>query len=135
MRPEAILETALYVTDLNRAAVFYGEVLGLEEVSRGADRHIFYGVGPGMLLLFVAEVTKTPSGPIPVPGHGAYGEGHVCFRVPGDELEAWADRFDVEGIEIEADFHWPNGARSIYVRDPDRNSVEFSEAMLWGRPV
>ena len=26
---------------------------------------------------------------------------------------------------------WPNGARSIYVRDPAGNSLEFAEPALW----
>ncbi len=132
--PEAILETALYVNDLSQAAAFYGGVLGLEEVTRADGRHLFYGVGPGMLLLFRAEATQVGGGPLPVPPHGAAGEGHVCFRVPAEDLDGWAGRFGAEGIDIEADFHWPNGARSIYVRDPDCNSVEFAEPKLWGRP-
>ena len=40
------------------------------------------------------------------------------------------------GVAIEADFRWPGGdgvpgARSIYVRDPAGNSVEFAEPRLW----
>ena len=132
--PEAILETALYVDDLDRAAGFYGGVVGLKEVTRAEGRHLFYGVGPGMLLLFRAEATRVGGGPLPVPTHGAAGEGHVCFRVPAQDLDGWSAHLSAEGIEIEADFQWPNGARSIYVRDPDCNSVEFAEPKLWGRP-
>lgn len=33
---------------------------------------------------------------------------------------------------IEADFFWPNGARSIYFRDPSGNSIEFAEPSIWG---
>ncbi|MEM9708811.1 MAG: VOC family protein [Pseudomonadota bacterium] len=133
--PEAILETALYVADLDEAARFYGDLIGLEEVTRAPGRHLFYGCGPGMLLLFVAEATEVPGGPLPVPPHGARGEGHVCFRVPPEDLDGWAAHFEGQNIEIEADFRWPSGARSIYVRDPDRNSVEVSEPKLWGRPL
>jgi catechol 2,3-dioxygenase-like lactoylglutathione lyase family enzyme len=35
------------------------------------------------------------------------------------------------GVAIEADFRWPNGARSIYVRDPAGTSVELAERPLW----
>ena len=41
-------------------------------------------------------------------------------------------RLESFGVEIEADFEWPNGARSVYVRDPDGNSIEFAEPKLWG---
>ena len=30
-----------------------------------------------------------------------------------------------------ADFQWPNGARSIYFRDPAGNSIEIAEPRLW----
>ena len=35
-------------------------------------------------------------------------------------------------IPLDAEFDWPNGARSLYVRDPSGNSVEFAEGHLWG---
>lgn len=135
LRPEAILETALYADDLEAAAEFYARVFGLEEVARVPGRHVFFGVGPGMLLIFNPEATEKPSGSgLPVPPHGARGPGHMCFRVPGEELDAWAGHLAAQGVEIEADFEWPNGARSIYLRDPAGNSVEISEARLWNRP-
>lgn len=133
--PDAILETALYVTDLDAASAFYSDLIGLEEVLRVDGRHLFYGCGPGMLLLFIAEATRAATTDLPFPTHGAVGEGHMCFRVPPEDLQPWADYMEANGIEIEADFEWPTGARSIYVRDPDRNSIEFSEPKLWGRPV
>lgn len=133
-RPQAVLETALYAADLDAAEDFYGRVLGLEKVGRVGERHIFYRCGRGMLLIFNPEETRTPpNNPgLPVPPHGASGEGHMCFSAEADRLDALAARFGREGIAIEADFRWPNGARSIYVRDPAGNSVEFAEPKLWG---
>jgi len=81
------------------------------------------------------DATEQPGGRFPVPPHGARGEGHVCFRVPRAELDGWAAHLAAHGVAVESDFEWPNGARSVYVRDPARNSVEFSEAALWGRPT
>ena len=133
--PEAILETALYVGDLDAADAFYAGVVGLDEVLRVPGRHIFYGCGPGMLLLFQPEATQEASGPFPVPTHGAKGEGHMCFRIPRDDLDGWVPHLTAQGIAIEADFEWPTGARSIYVRDPAGNSIEFAEPKLWGRPT
>ena len=134
LKPEAILETALYVTDLDAAHQFYAGILNLEEVLHVPGRHRFYGCGPGMLLLFVSEATRQASGPFPVPTHGADGPGHMCFRVSSEALDAWRAHLEANGLDIEADFKWPTGARSIYVRDPDNNSVEFSEPLLWRRP-
>ncbi|MCH2075411.1 MAG: VOC family protein [Rhodobacteraceae bacterium] len=135
LKPDAILETALYVSDINAAHAFYGGILNLEEILHVPGRHRFYGCGPGMLLLFVAEATRVASGPFPVPTHGADGPGHMCFRVSRDALDAWRSHLEDNGLEIEADFEWPTGARSIYIRDPDQNSIEFSEPLLWNRPL
>ena len=129
-----VLEAALYVDDLAAAEGFYGGLLGLEEVIRRPPRHIFYRAGETIVLLFVASETRRPpaeGAALPVPPHGAEGAGHLCFNVPGAALDAWRARLEGAGIAIEADFRWPNGARSVYVRDPAGNSVEFAEPKLW----
>jgi catechol 2,3-dioxygenase-like lactoylglutathione lyase family enzyme len=132
--PPRVLETAVYVDDLDAAEAFYGALLGLEKVGRVGDRHIFYRCGQGMLLVFNPEETRIPprDDALPVPPHGSVGEGHMCFGCDGTQLEALAALFAREGVEIESDFRWPNGARSIYVRDPAGNSIEFAEPRLWG---
>ena len=53
------------------------------------------------------------------------------LRSARDDLDRWRAHLEGEGIAIEADFNWPNGARSIYIRDPAGNSVEFAEPALW----
>ena len=88
-----------------------------------------------MLLIFnPAETAKPPTDPVlPVPPHGARGPGHLAFAATGRELYRWRERLVAAGVAIEADFRWPgSGARSIYVRDPAGNSVEFTERRLWG---
>lgn len=130
-----VLEAALYVDDLDAAAGFYGGVLGLEQVIRHDPRHVFFRCGSAVVLLFRAEHSRIApaAGALPVPPHGADGPGHLCFSVPGPSLDAWAAHLTRAGVGIEADYHWPNGARSIYVRDPAGNSVEFAEPKLWER--
>ncbi|UNK37947.1 VOC family protein [Shinella sp. H4-D48] len=130
---EGILETALYADDLDAAEAFYGELLGLQKITRQANRHVFFRCGPGVLLIFNPHETiePPPLHAFPVPVHGARGPGHVCFRVPGPELDFWVQKLVEAGITIEADFHWPNGARSIYFRDPAGNSLECAEPGLW----
>jgi catechol 2,3-dioxygenase-like lactoylglutathione lyase family enzyme len=134
MRPDAILETALYAADLDAAEAFYGGILGLARVARVGERHVFFGLGGAMLLVFNPAETERPphDSALPVPAHGARGPGHVAFRATAEELDGWRERLAAAGVAIEADFRWPNGARSIYVRDPAGNSVEFAEPGLWG---
>lgn len=134
-RPDGVLEAAVYVDDLDAAEAFYGGVVGLDVVIRHPTRHVFFRCGETIVLAFNAAETRHPAkdGDLPVPPHGAEGEGHVCFRVPGATLDDWAAHLAQSGVTIEADFTWPNGARSIYVRDPAHNSVEFAEPKLWGQ--
>ena len=133
MQPKAILETALYAPDLEAAKAFYGGLLGLPVIAEVAGRHVFFRVGAGVLLVFDPGATEVPSGnpALPVPVHGARGPGHVCFAASRTEIAGWRERLAAAGVAAEAEFDWPNGARSLYVRDPAGNSVEFAEPGLW----
>lgn len=132
---EGILETALYVDDIDRAEAFYGTVLGLKTVTRAGNRHIFFSLGASILLIFNPDETEKAAGPgaLPVPAHGARGPGHACFRVSPERMDAMAARLEAAGVAVEADFRWPGSeARSLYFRDPAGNSLELSEPALWG---
>ncbi len=129
MRVTHILESCLYVTDLDRAERFYREVLGLPVYSRGEGRHIFFQLGNGMLLLFRAEATEQAGGM--VPAHGARGPGHLAFAVPREALPSWKAHLQARGVSIEAEVTWPVGGISIYFRDPDGNSLELASPAIW----
>ncbi|GGE25218.1 Glyoxalase/Bleomycin resistance protein/Dioxygenase superfamily protein [Gemmobacter megaterium] len=131
-----VLETAVYVDDLDAARRFYGAVLGLSEIMAQDGRHVFFRCGSTVLLVFRAEATREPPAPdaLPVPPHGTVGAGHVCFAVPEAALAAMVHRLTGAGVDIESDFCWPWGPRSVYVRDPAGNSVEFASPKLWEMP-
>lgn len=135
--PQAILESALYAADLDAAQTFYETVLGLRVISRVANRHVFFRMQGAVLLIFNPDETEVASinTTMPVPHHGARGPGHLCFAASRDQIAAWRDRLQSHGVEIEAEFDWPNGARSLYFRDPAGNSLEFAEPQLWGDPA
>ncbi|WP_114964699.1 VOC family protein [Alkalilacustris brevis] len=128
-----ILEAAIYAEDLDAAEAFYGGLLGLERIVRVGDRHVFFRLGAGVVLVFnPARTSEPPGNPrLPVPPHGARGPGHLCLAAEGPDLEAWRERLVAAGVGVEADFRWPNGARSIYFRDPAGNSIEIAEPHLW----
>lgn len=129
-----VLEAALYVDDLDAAEGFYAGTLGLERILRVDGRHVFFRAGETIVLCFIAEATQHPpaEGALPVPPHGARGPGHLCFAAT--DLGGLRDYLSAQGIAIEADFHWPHGPRSLYVRDPAGNSVEFADPALWAKP-
>lgn len=131
---QGTLESALYVDDLQAAERFYGTLLGLPRITAVPGRHVFFRVGGSVLLIFNADATSkppAPGSPLPVPPHGARGPGHYCFAVAPAMVEGWRSYLQTMGVAIEADVRWPNGARSIYVRDPAGNSIEFAEPNLW----
>ena len=95
MRPAAILESALYVDDLDAAEAFYGDLLGLERIAKDEGRHVFFRCGSGVVLLFYARATEVPRAPgagLPVPPHGAHG--------PGVYTADWAERPDGSGRDF-----------------------------------
>ncbi len=133
MKVREILECCLYAEDLEETADWYARILGLEAFSNTPDRHVFFRIGGRCFFLFNPIATQDASQTrFPVPTHGASGPGHVCFAVAADELDAWRDSLNEKFVEIEREIEWPNGARSIYVRDPARNSVELATPSLWG---
>ena len=128
-RITGILETVLYVADIDRAERFYREVMGLTQIGKDPGRHVFFRVGSGVLLLFRAERTRHTTS---LPPHGANGEIHVCFTVSPPEYETWKTRIQDRGIVILQETEWPRG-RSFYFRDPDGNLLELANADIWPR--
>jgi catechol 2,3-dioxygenase-like lactoylglutathione lyase family enzyme len=136
-----LLETALYVDDLERSARFYQQVLGLGAVEGTAsERENWNPVlrplhlpGGQVLLLFRKGSTPTmtvlPGGTIPP--HGGEGRLHLAFAIPTAELEQCKDRLRALEISIEGEMAWPRGGTSLYFRDPDGHLVELATPGLW----
>jgi catechol 2,3-dioxygenase-like lactoylglutathione lyase family enzyme len=126
---DRVLETILYVDDLEAAERFYRDVLGLELDSRKDGLFAFFRCGDGMLLLFEPGAASTGRN---VPAHGAHGPGHACFAVAEAELDGWKKRLKAAGVAIEQEMDWPRGGRSFYFRDPAGNSLELATPKIWG---
>ena len=130
LRIDRVVESSLYVDDLEAARRFYGQVLGLELVGEEPGRHLFFRCGTSMVLLFLPESTATGQGAIPA--HGAHGPGHLAFAMEIDAAGDWRRMLEARGVEIESDVTWPHGGRSLYIRDPSGNSVELVTPQIWG---
>jgi catechol 2,3-dioxygenase-like lactoylglutathione lyase family enzyme len=112
--PDSILETSLYVSDLDRAVAFYRDVLGLRlmvefENHRGAAFQV--GAGPCVLLLFRVEETR--KGGV-FPPHGTTGADLAAHRVASEKELSFGGQ-----------------PPSIYFRDPDGNSLELAVSAIW----
>ena len=131
-----VLESCLYVDNLEVAKDFYQEVFGLDLCSEDPGRHVFFRCGAAMVLLFQPEETEKETSReddgIDVPPHGAHGPGHLAFQVDEDSLPAWRQQFANHGVTVEREIEWPGGGYSLYVRDPAQNSLEVATPGLWG---
>ncbi len=132
-RLDGILETAVYVDDMEAAHVFYEDVLGLTRMVAG-ERLYAYDAGPAQTLLVfwrghTGEDVPTPGGR--VPGHHSEGPSHFAFRIAPDQIEAWRRHLTDNGVEVTSEVVWPAGGKSLYFNDPDGNVLELASAPLW----
>jgi catechol 2,3-dioxygenase-like lactoylglutathione lyase family enzyme len=128
-----VLETALYVDDLERAAAFYEQALGLASVSKDSRFHAYDVGGVSVLLLFkrgaTLEMVQLPGGTIPP--HDGHGPIHMAFAVGAADLPAWERRLGEHGVPIEGRTDWPRGGHSVYFRDPDGHLLELVTPGVW----
>lgn len=132
-RVSRVLETALYVEDLNESVRFYERVMGLNQMSSG-DRLAAMDAGEGTVLLLFRRGATTSGVSFPggvIPPHDATGPAHFAFAIRAKDLESWREHLAVQGVEVESEVVWDLGGRSIYFRDPDGHSVELATPGVW----
>ena len=123
-----VLETSLYVDDLDRATRFYQELFGFS-LMVGDERIRALAVRPGqVLLLFKRGASIAPE---QFPTHDGSGPLHLAFSIAASEYSAWEARLKQMGIAIEAAKQWPAGGRSLYFRDPDHHLLELATPGVW----
>lgn len=122
-----VVETCLYVEDVEASAAWYERVVGLTRVAGSPPRDVFLAAGDTMFLLFDADVTEGESEG-GVPAHGARGPQHVAFGV--ESVGPWRERLEAEGVEVTHEEDWGSG-ESLYFEDPDGNVLEFVEKGTW----
>jgi catechol 2,3-dioxygenase-like lactoylglutathione lyase family enzyme len=128
-----ILETALYVDDLDAAVAFYRDVLDLRVLDESPRLVSLHAGEASVLLLFRRGATvsgmNTSSGWIPP--HDGQGPVHLAFAVATEALGAWELRLQEHGVAIESRVRWDRGGQSIYFRDPAGHSVELATPGTW----
>src|SRR5215468_2131588 len=130
---DRVLETCLYVDDLDRAARFYEQVLRLAVLTSDARFRAYDVGGKSVLLLFrrgaTLETVRLPGGTIPP--HDGSGPLHIAFAVAASDLADWEQRLEERGVAIEGRTSWPKGGRSVYFRDPDGHLLELATPGIW----
>jgi catechol 2,3-dioxygenase-like lactoylglutathione lyase family enzyme len=129
-----LLESSLYVEDLERSSHFYETLLGLERVAGDDDRFRALAVTPAQLLLLFRKGSAnrpltTPGGEIPP--HDGDGRLHLAFACPATDLSRWEAHLTAEGVPIVSRVEWPRGGTSLYFHDPDGHVLELATPGLW----
>ena len=126
MRTATLDHVALNVADVDRALVFYHEVLGfdvdrLEEFRAGKVGFPSVRVNPATI------IDLMPGGPVIL--EGRHPLNHFAFRLEEKQLDALHALLVQHEVEIVEDAHPRWGAQgrgpSMKVRDPDGNVVEL----------
>lgn len=128
-----ILETSLYVADVQRSAAFYESLFGLTRMTEDARFCALRVPTDQVLLLFKLGESAHPmptSGGI-IPPHDGHGQLHLAFSCSHEELPDWEARVAAMNVTIESRVRWPRGGTSIYFRDPDGHLVEIATPGVW----
>jgi catechol 2,3-dioxygenase-like lactoylglutathione lyase family enzyme len=130
---QGVLETSLYVSDLERSREFYTRLFDFPILIQD-DRFCALGVcGRQVLLLFRKEASVQPlttrGGTIPP--HGGDGQLHLAFAIGRDEFDAWERRLSTQEMQVESRVAWNRGGKSLYFRDPDGHLVELATPGVW----
>ena len=131
---ESVLETSLYVSNLEASLLFYREVFGFNPLYYDPARMASLSVaGKQVLLLFLKGASRlsveVPGGTIP--GHDGDGELHLAFAISTGDLPNWRTWLHQQQIPIEAEMHWDRGGDSLYFRDPDGHLLELVTPGVW----
>jgi catechol 2,3-dioxygenase-like lactoylglutathione lyase family enzyme len=127
-----VLETSLYVSELERSRSFYTRLFGFRVLLQDERLCALDVCSRQVLLLFQNDSTAplvTPRGTIP--SHGGNGSLHIAFAIGRDELDPWERRLQQDEIPIESRVQWSRGGKSIYFRDPDGHLLELATPGLW----
>ncbi|HEX8550283.1 MAG TPA: VOC family protein [Abditibacteriaceae bacterium] len=128
-----ILETALYVDDVEAAARWYQDIFGFAKLFNDG-RLIALDIAPHSVLLLFKKGASDGPNPSPggvIPAHDGSGKLHFAFSISAEELGAWRTHLERNDVPIEAEITPPQGGYSLYFRDLDRNLVELATPGLW----
>ncbi len=128
-----ILETALYVDDLEVSTSFYKTIFQFETLFADERLCALNVSDRQVLLLFLkraSNVVMTSSGGV-IPPHDGDGSLHCAFSMTGSELEIWENWLRVNEVTIESTVKWNRGGTSLYFRDPDNHLLELVTPGLW----
>ncbi len=128
-----VLETALYVQDLEVSKRFYQRVFGFAVLVEDSKLCALSVCARQVLLLFhkgaACEPSVVPGGTIPA--HDGSGNLHMAFAIARADWHGWETWLHANQIAIESTVAWPAGGHSLYFRDPDQHLLELATPGIW----
>lgn len=128
-----VIETSLYVDELNRSIGFYERIFGFPTLVRDDRLCAFNVSGQQVLLLFRKGASNvpvsTPGGMIPP--NGGDGSLHLAFTMDASDEAEWRTWLAQNGVDIESRVVWQRGGASLYFRDPDGHLIELITPGCW----
>jgi catechol 2,3-dioxygenase-like lactoylglutathione lyase family enzyme len=119
MKIERLNHVALHVNDLEATRHFYGELLGLQPKARPdfSFDGAWYALGPTQELHIITGREETPV--------ARARSNHFALQVAS--IEASAEFLRNKGVEFIGPKDRPDGAKQIFIEDPDGHFVELTE--------
>ena len=132
-RVAGILETCLYVSDIEKSTRFYERLFGFKRMLSNERICAFDVNGHDVLILFLqggtAQPVELPGGILPP--HDGSGQSHFAFAIAREDLAAWETHLTDNGVAIESRVHWESGGDSLYFRDLDGHLAELATPGIW----
>jgi catechol 2,3-dioxygenase-like lactoylglutathione lyase family enzyme len=130
---DGVLETALYVDNLELSLSFYKKIFEFETLYSDERLCALSVSDKQVLLLFLKGASNVPmvsSGGV-IPPHDGEGNLHLAFSISTSNLEKWRNWLRENNIEIESEYKWARGGTSLYFRDADNHLLELVTPGLW----
>lgn len=139
IRVTGVIETSIYVDDMERSIAFYRDVMGLTCADEESGRRLTaMWAGPRQVLLICLRGGSVK--PIEIrggriPAHDGRGPLHLAFGAPEESREDWRNRLALLEVSLTGEVDWSTGGWSLYFDDPDGHVIELKSSDWSGRPI